>query len=303
MVVLEKRRGEEDWDVRRAIGVPWGVLAIAGIAAVLVGVGCGEDSTKPKAFDPPGGLQAINGDLSVALTWTASPHEGGTDFKQYDVYRGTSSLVTVSVSELASHKIGTVNEGVHTYTDHFSANGARYYYHVRSEKNDGSLSTASIEVTGAGRDEGTGKVIEEFASSGDSGFDFSTGETVALGSSNPNRFNDTDIYLGTTAEDDTATAPLALKSPELLARLGNSEWISKDADIKQIGTDFDIATTEAPGAGWANVQNVTEGNVYAIKTPSGNYVKFKILDIEGVAGARKITFKYAYQPTAGLVLF
>jgi hypothetical protein len=306
VVVLERGRGEEDEEVRRAIRTPWTVLAIAGIAAVLVGVGCGEDATKPNAFDPPGGLKAINGDLSVVLTWTASPQEGGADFKQYDVYRGTSSLVTLSASELASHKIGNVNKGVLVYTDRFSANGTRYYYHLRSEKNDGSLSTASIEVSGAGRNEGTGKIIEEFVSSGDSGFDFSTGGTVALAGSNPNRFTTTDLYLGTTAQNDTATAPLALKSPELLARLGNSEWISKDADIKQIGTidtDFNIATTEAPGAGWANLQSVALGNIYAIKTPSGNYVKVRILDIEGVAGARKITFKYAYQPTAGLVLF
>ena len=281
----------------------WGVLAIAGIAAILAGVGCGKDSTKPDAFDPPGGLKAINGDLFVALTWTASPQEGGTDFKQYDIYGGASSLVALSGAELASHKIGTVNKGILSYTNHFSANGTRYYFHIRSEKNDGSLSGASIEVTGAGRTEGTGKIIEEFVSSGNSGFDFSTGETVALGSGNADRFSTTDLYLGTTAEDDAATAPLALKSPELLARLGNNEWISKDSDVKQLGTDFDVATTEAPGTGWANVQSVAQGSVYAVKTPSGNYVKIKILDIEGLAGARKITFKYAYQPTAGLVLF
>jgi hypothetical protein len=302
-VVLARRREEEEQDLRRAHCFAYGVLAIAGIAAVFLGVGCGSDSTKPNVFDPPGNLKAVNADLSVALGWSASPDEGGTEFKQYDIYRGTSSLLTASASELSSHKIGTVDQGAYAYTDHFAANGVRYYYHVRSEKNDGTLSAPSNEVAGVGRNEGTGKIIEEFVSTGDSGFDFSTGQTVALISSNPNRFDNTDVYLGTAAENDGSTATLALKSPELLVRLGNNEWISKDADIKQIGTDFDIATTETPGAGWANLQDVVEGSVYAIKTPSGNYVKMKILDIEGVAGSRKITFKYAYQPTAGLVLF
>lgn len=268
-----------------------------------MGVGCGDDTTKPNVFDPPGSLEAVNADLAVTLAWSASPDAGGTEFKQYDVYRGTSSLLALSAAELSSHKIGTVGQGTNAYTDHFAANGVRYYYHVRSEKNDGTLSAPSNEVSGAGRNEGTGMIIEEFVSNNDSGFDFSAGQTVALSSSNPNRFDDTDVYLGTTAEDDAATGSLTLKSPELLVRLGNNEWISKDADIKQIGTDFDIATTETPGAGWANVQDVVEGRVYAVKTPSGNFVKMKILDIEGVAGSRKITFKYAYQPTAGLVLF
>jgi hypothetical protein len=302
-VVVLGRRGEEELNLKRANPIPLGILAFVGLTAVLICVGCGNDSTKPNVFDPPGNLEVINGDLSVALGWTASPEEGTTDFKQYDVYRGTTSLLSLSGSELANHKVGTVNAGIYTYTDHFATNGVRYFYHVRSEKTDGTISDASSELTGAGRNEGTGKVIEEFVSTADSGFDFSTGETVALSGSNPNRFDDTDIYLGTTADDDASGSPLALKSPELLVRLGNNEWISKDADLKLIGTDFDITTTETPGTGWANVQDVTEGDVYAIKTPSGNYAKIKVLDIEGLAGARKITFKYAYQPTAGLVLF
>ena len=288
--------------MKRASRFTLGILAAAGVAALLCAFGC-SDSTKPDVFDPPGDMKVINGDLSVALGWSASADEGKTGFSHYNVYKGTTSLLSVSASELAAHKIATVNKGVYAYTDALQANGVRYYYHVRSEKDDGTLSGPSDEVQGAGRIEGTGKIIEEFDSAGDSGFDFSTGETVSLKASNPNRFNDTDIYLGTTAENDTSTAALALKSPELLARLGNDEWISKDSDVKLLGTDFDIPTTEAPGAGWANSQNVVEGNVYAIKTPTGNYVKMKILDITGLAGDRKITFKYAYQPTAGLVLF
>lgn len=279
------------------------LLGIAGIAILLAGAGCGDDSTKPENFDPPGNLMVINGDLSVALGWTASPQEGGTEFKQYDVYRSTSSLGNVSPSQLASYKIGQVAKGTYSYTDNFAANGIRYFYHVRSEKTDGSTSGASNEVLGAGRTEGTGEIIEEFRSAGDSGFDFSTGETVALSVGNPNRFDDTDVYLGTTADNDTITAGLSLKSPELLVNYGDNEWISKDADLKEIGTEFDITTTETPGAGWANAKDVVEGKVYAIKTPSGNYAKMKILDVEGLPGSRKITFKYAYQSTAGLVLF
>ncbi len=280
----------------------WGVLALAGIMALLVGLGCGDDSTSPNTFDPPGALSVVNGDLEIDLTWTASPDEGGGGFKQYNVYRGTSSLANVASGSLPA-PIATLAAGVHTYQNTLSANGTLYYFHVRSEDTNGNLSGASPEVKGAGRDEGTGLIIEEFVSSGDSGFDFSTGLTVSLGAGNPDRFDKTDLYLGTTATDDAQTAGLALKSPELLQRLGNSEWISRNADIKEIGTDFDVTTTEGVGAGWADQQTVTEGKVYAIKTPSGNYAKVKVLDIEGAAGSRAITFKYAYQPTVNLVLF
>jgi hypothetical protein len=303
VTLVGERRQEEVQMLTGKHGFVLGLLALAGIGLVLTGLGCGGDSTKPDVFDPPPNVVAVNGDLTVTLGWGVSPDESGSDFQQYDIYRGTSSLVSASPSDLASHKIASVTRGITTYTDHFAANGVRDYYHVRSEKVDGTLSNASNEVIAAGRFEGTGLIIEEFVSTGNSGFDFSAGATVALGSSNADRFTTTDVYLGTMADNDASSSALALKSPELLARLGNDEWISKDADVKDIGTDFDITTTQTPGAGWANLQQVTEGHVYAIKTPTGNYAKMKILDIEGLAGSRKITFKYAYQPTAGLVLF
>jgi hypothetical protein len=245
----------------------------------------------------------VNGNLRVSIGWTATPDEGSAGFRQYNIYRGTTTLQSIDATQLPNYEVGATGAGELTFLDTIPANGVRYYYHVRAEKSDGTLSGASNEAVAAGREEGTGRIIEEFVSEGDSGFDLSTGLTVSLDGDNADRFDLTDLYLGTTAENDASTSPLALKSPELLARLGNDEWLAKDADIKQIGTDFDVTTTEAPGAGWANSQDAVEGNVYAIKTPSGNYAKIKILDVEGLAGARKITFKYAYQPTAGLVLF
>ena len=283
----------------------WRILAIIALAAGLAGAGCGDDdSTNPDAFDPPGGIKVVNGDQSVVIGWTASPDEGDGDFRRYAIFRGVSSLVGVTGTQLEAARVGVADAGDITYTDTFGANGIRYYYHVRSEKDDGSLSGASTEVLAAGREEGTGVIIEEFESDGDSGFDFSTGSTVSLNAANEDRFELTDLYLGTTDEDDATSAPLSLKSPELLVRLGNNEWEARDTDIKNIGEVWEITTTAAPGAGWANEQPVERSNVYAIKTPSGNYAKLMVLDVnETVPGAREITFKWAYQPTPNLVIF
>jgi hypothetical protein len=180
------------------------------------------------------------------------------------------------------------------------ANGTLYYFHVRAEDEDGKLSNPTNEEAGAGRPEGTGVVIEEFASSGDSGFDFSTGQTVSLSQNNPNRFDLTDIYLGTSDNEDEITGELTLKSPELLARL-NTEWNGKQARLKILGNDWTVSTGTTDGL--ASSFGVLPNAVYMIRTPGGNYCKLKVTASAGDPGSRSITFQWAYQPTPGLIEF
>lgn len=266
-------------------------------------MGCGNKNTTapPQVFAPPTDLRAINGNEQIVLRWTPSTDEGLSTFKQYNVYRGPSSLLTTDAGQLSQlgYKIGSVGAGVDSFRTTVG-NGTLYYLHVRAEEDDGSLSGASNEVQAAGRSDGAGRILEEFAASGDSGFDFSSGNTVSLKQDNPDRFVLTDIYLGTGATNDTSSAVLSLKSPALLVRL-NSQWANRSASIKFLGTDWEVNTTT--DGGFSSQLDVLAGAVYAIKTPNGNYAKLKVDTMSGTPGSRSITFRYAYQPTPDLIQF
>lgn len=297
--------------MRHARFAPWlACVALGIILAGAVGItGCGDDDSTtqpPEEFAPPTNLRAVNGDEFVIVRWSPSPDEALDNFRRYNIYRGTQSLLNVNPGQLEQlgNKIGSVAAGVDTFRATV-ANGTLYYFHVRAETDDGKFSGASNEVQAAGRTDGSGVILEEFASDGDSGFDFSSGNTVSLRQDNPDRFVLTDIYLGTVdPEDDPAGAVLSLKSPELLARL-NAEWTNRKALMKIIGTDWDMNTTTTDG--FVNQFNVLVGAVYAIKTPGSNninnYAKLMVESIDGEAGSRSITFRFAYQPTPNLIQF
>ncbi len=273
------------------------LIALMGLA------GCGDDSSTnpPPDFAAPTNVRVANGDQNITIRWDASTNESDSDFKRYNIYRGTSSLIGVSEDQLdqLGYKVGTATSADRSFTTTV-ANGTLYYFHVRGEKNDGTLSHPSDEKRGAGRLEGEGKIIFEFASTGDSGFDFSEGSVVALIETNPDRFDLTDIYLGTSDANDDPGSPLSLKSPELLERL-NGGWSGKAAGLKFLGTDWSANTTTAEG--FDDQVGLLTDAIYVIKTPLSNYVKLQVTSIDGTAGTRSITFRYAFQPTPNLIQF
>ncbi|MDM7915427.1 MAG: hypothetical protein ACE15D_09545 [Candidatus Eisenbacteria bacterium] len=292
--------------IARSVRAPLATLAVFGIALLFAGLGCSDDNeTKPpEELAPPTSLDAVNGDGEIVLTWDASPDEGATNFDGYEIYRGTQSLASLTLQQLEQYRIGHAGETVHTYTDNVT-NGTLYYYHVRSINTADDQSEASNEITAAGRAEGTDVIIEEFEAEGASGFNFASGDPVALDQSNEDRFTLTDIYLGTGASDDDPGSPLALKSPHLLSRL-NAEWDSRIAQIKLLGNGADSWETRTTNdTGMSNQSGVDAvGNVYAIKTPDNHWGKIWVQEIDDAnPGSRKITFRYAYQPTAGLAQF
>jgi hypothetical protein len=281
-----------------------GAAAAALALLVILGLnGCGDDNSTnpPPEFAAPENLTVINGDQAITVEWDASADEADTDFRRYNIYRGTSSLLGVDAGDLEQlgYKVGSATAANRSFTTTV-ANGTLYYFHVRGEKDDGTLSHPTDEMRGAGRLEGEGKIIEEFVSDGDSGFDFSEGATVSLRQDNPDRFTFTDIYLGTGDANDDAGSPLSLKSPSLLDRI-NNEWSSKVASIKFLGTDWSTNTTTETAM--EDQINVIVGAIYVIKTPLGNFAKLHVQSIDGDAGSRTITFRYAYQPTPNLIQF
>jgi hypothetical protein len=280
-----------------------GILFAGSVALIGVGAGCGDDDPvkPPDELAPPTDLVAVNGNNQIVLTWDASPDEEtkAAHVAQYNVYRHTSSIIGVDPAQLEGYQVATVESGTWTY-NYTVANGTLYYFHVRAEDEDGKLSNPTNEEAAAGRAEGTGVVIEEFASTGDSGFDFSTGGTVSLSQDNPNRFELTDIYLGTSDTQDDISGELTLKSPELLARL-NTEWAAKQARIKILGNDWDVSTGTTEGL--ATSFGVLPNAVYMVRTPGGSYGKIQITSTAGDPGERTITFRWSYQPTPGLIEF
>ncbi len=274
------------------------------VGVILAGPGCGDDDDNgptgpPATFDPPSNLLAVNGDGEITLTWAASPHEGQGEFRRYNLYRATSSLVGVEPSQLPT-PIAFTNPGVRTIGTPVT-NGTLYYYHVRGERTNGDLTAASNEISAAGRPEGAGKVINEFKATGDSGFDFSEGLSVSLSQANTDRFEKTDLYLGTSAVSDSSSGELRLKSPHLLGVAGY-----RAVGIKILGTEWGVSTTTDDG--WTDQVAVVKDLVYAVRIPAtgtpANFAKLQITAVKSTpAGERNVTLKYAYQPGADLALF
>ncbi len=190
------------------------LLALMGLA------GCGSDSSTnpPPDFAAPTNVRVANGDQNITIRWDASTNESDSDFKRYNIYRGTSSLIGVSEDQLdqLGYKVGTATSANRSFTTTV-ANGTLYYFHVRGEKNDGTLSHPSDEKKGAGRLEGEGKIIVEFAATGTTAASISPrAPRSRCANTNPDRFTLTDIYLGTSDATDDSGSPLSLKSPESL---------------------------------------------------------------------------------------
>jgi len=88
------------------------------------------------------GLAIIaNPDLSITLTWSKSDDK---DFKQYNVYRSTSSTFDFSLQ----HKITSLN----SFTDSELAHDQKYYYIVRAADEAGNEDTNTNTVTATARD-------------------------------------------------------------------------------------------------------------------------------------------------------
>lgn len=283
------------------------------LAAFLGGFGCSSNNSvkPPSELAPPTAVAAVDGDGLVTISWTASPDQSRSDFVGYNVYRWTSSLADTAGDRLERYRVGTASASVASFVDDFNSslsngqNGVRYYYHVRSKRDDGAISVASNQVQAAGRFEGTGEVIEEFGGTLASGFNFASGDSVSLNVNNPNRFDLTDFYLGTTDSQNDIGSPLAVKSPSTLEYL-NSGWTSIISSVLDYGSSPDantawkVQSTEEPGA---DLMEVVLNHVYVFKTPAGNYAKIQVTQITGDPGGRIITFRYAYQSTVGLYLF
>jgi hypothetical protein len=295
----------------RVISVAAAVLALVSLAA-----GCGEDSTTNpppvNEFAPPSDLTVVNGSNSVILSWRASTDAGDSDFRGYNVYRHTATMVGATDAQLRGY---LRNSGTNAYitgrtwTDAGAVNGTRYYYAVRAVRGDGELSEPTNEYDTAPRHEGAAAVtLAEFRYAGQpSGLNCSTPRAYAMESSAPNDNRLLiDCYLGTLGVNDETSQVLALKSPHRVLN-GSASWSARVAELVQLGTGqagWDIPA--APTTGWsASVELGADpvDKVIAVRTPADangkrHYAKIWIAGVEGAAGQRRISVLVAWQEIA-----
>lgn len=287
-----------------------GLLALCLCLTVGLLAGCGDDD-EVTTFDPPGTPAYVNGEGQITLSWSASPSEGTDAFAGYDVFRDTTTMGALSLSELESRKLNATPLTVRSYVDASVTSGTRYYYAVRSVKSDGNWSAPTVEVDTAPVIKGGLVVLAEFLDTQRaSGFDFSEGVAVSVSSAGPDNRMLVDVYLGTAGANDESNQQLALKSPHLVLN-GSPDWSTRVAQLKLL-PDEDAATTEI--SGWQDkvLLGTSEGQitskVIAVRVPADalgevHYGKITVYATSGPAGQRSIEVFYSFQEIPNYIRF
>jgi hypothetical protein len=219
------------------------------------------DSTPPA---PPTGIQVINGDNRVDLSWLNN-HEG--DLAGYNIYYSTSYDGQYSL-------IGSSTTNY--YIDESASNGVLNYYAVTAFDESGNESNLSKDVAYATpRPEGLNQsIFDKGKFPNTSGYSFSTYSVVA--------YNDTltDFYF------QNYNGKLYLD-------------IYDDTEILDAGPTNDIYDIAfAPATGWLTTDSTMAilGHTYIILTWDNHYAKIRV---KNIINNERIIFDWAYQLVPG----
>jgi hypothetical protein len=218
------------------------------------------DNTPPA---PPTGIQVINGDNRVDLSWSNN-HEG--DLAGYNIYYSTSYDGQYSL-------IGSSTTNY--YIDESASNGVLNYYAVTAFDESGNESNLSKDVAYATpRPEGFNQAIFDYRKfPKTAGYSFSTYSVVAFDDSLTDFFFEN--YNGKFYLD-----------------------VYTDSDILDAGPTNDIYDiTFAPTSGWSPTKDTTAtiGHTYIIWTWDNHYAKVRVSNITN----ERIVFDWAYQLVPG----
>jgi hypothetical protein len=218
------------------------------------------DSTPPA---PPTGIQVINGDNRVDLSWLNN-HE--SDLAGYNIYYSTSY-------DGKYYLLGSSTNN--SYIDDGASNGILNYYAVTAYDESGNESELSKDVAYATpRPEGFNKAIFDYRQfPKTAGYSFSTYSVVSFDSSLTDFFFEN--YNGKYYLD-----------------------VYTDSDILDAGPTNDIYDVAfAPTSGWSPTKDTTAtiGHSYIIWTWDNHYAKIRIKNITN----ERIVFDWAYQLVSG----
>lgn len=220
----------------------------------------GYDNTPP---DPPSGIQVINGDNRVDLSWLRNRE---SDLAGYNIYYSTAYDGKYTL-------IGTSTNNY--YLDDGAKNGVLNYYAVTAFDESGNESELSKDVAYATpRPEGFNQSIFDYRKfPNTAGYSFSTYSVVAFDSTLADFFFEN--YNGKFYLD-----------------------VYKDSDILDAGPTNDIYDIAfAPKSGWSPTKDTTAiiGHTYVIWTWDNHYAKIRISNITN----ERVVFDWAYQLVSG----
>jgi hypothetical protein len=218
------------------------------------------DNTPPA---PPTGIQVINGDNKVDLSWLKNRE---SDLAGYNIYYSTSYNGKYTL-------IGTSPNNY--YLDDGAKNGVLNYYAVTAYDVSGNESDLSKDVAYATpRPEGFNQAIFDYRKfPNTAGYSFSTYSVVAFDSSLSDIFFEN--YNGKFYLD-----------------------VYTDSDIQDAGPTNDIYDVAvAPTSGWSPTKDTTAvvGHTYIIWTWDNHYAKIRVKNITN----ERIVFDWAYQLVPG----
>ncbi len=220
------------------------------------------DTTPPS---PPTGLNVLNGDNRVDLSWNPSP---ARDVAGYNVYYAYSY----------DGKYTLFGSTTNTYfTDLGAHNGTTYYYAVAAYDYNGNESDLSYDnVSSTPRPEGFNESIFDYRNyPSTSGFSFTTYSPVPYNDKSSDFFFEN--YNGTFYVD-----------------------VWTDSDIQDMGQTNDIYDIPyAPTSGWSPTKDTLAivGHTYVIWTWDNHYAKIRIKNIT----SDRMVFDWAFQTVKGNV--
>ncbi|TMQ73922.1 MAG: hypothetical protein E6K81_02270 [Candidatus Eisenbacteria bacterium] len=244
------------------------ILALAALS------GCRDDLSAPRDLSPPAaprGFRSVTGDHAVDLSWLANTE---ADVAGYRVYEAPCA----SGHDCPYTRVGSTAGTAFTVTG--LTNGQTRYFAVAALDAAGNESDLSYDtVFDTPRPEGTGAELLSFLTSpANAGWDFA-GERVRA-------WDDplTDMFYGDNGSVSQMFVPLT-------------------GDIQDAGYASSLDAVDfAPSAGWSPSGSVEliVGHCYVVRTPDGNYAKFRVNRfIIPTVGRPIVDFDWAYQVATG----
>lgn len=216
-----------------------------------------------QAPSPPTGLNIVNGDNRVDLSWNQNPER---DVEGYNVYYAYSYDGKYTLLDHTPNNY---------YTDYGATNGTTYYYAVTAYDYNGNESDLSYDNANATpRPEGYNENIFNYRNyPNTSGFSF-VGYSVV-----PYDDQTSDFYF--EIYDDTCYID-----------------VNSDTDIKDMGETTSIYDVPyAPNYGWSPTKDAIAipGHTYVIWTWDNYYGKIRVNNIVG----ERLIFDWAFQTDKG----